>query len=238
MFNDSPNDFPKDINSVIREGYRVTPIEYLNQGWEIFKQNAGGFIGFLLLYVVISLILGGPATFASDPEEVSDAARAWSNVGSLVSSVISGPLYAGFFIVAFKVLKQQATTFGDFFKGFQNDKFFQFFLASLVVGLLVILGTILLILPGIYLIVAYTFTVPFMVDRKLGFWEAMETSRKVISKRWFSFFGFVLLLILVNFVGALLCGLGLLVTVPLTYCAIVAAYRHIVGLNPSSEMAV
>lgn len=234
MFNDSP----KDTNSLIRDGYAVTPIEYLSQGWEIFKQNAGGFIGFLLLCLVISLILGGPGNFASDPEEVSSAVRLWGNVGSLISSIISGPLYAGFIIVAVKILKQQTTTFSDFFRGFQNGKFLQFFLASLVVGLLVLLGVLLLILPGIYLAVAYTFTVPLMVDRKLGFWEAMETSRKVISKRWFSFFGFVLLLILVNFVGVLLCGLGLIVTMPLTYCAIVAAYRNIMGLNPSSEMAI
>ncbi|WP_179228615.1 hypothetical protein [Leptolyngbya ohadii] len=234
MFDDSP----KDINSVIREGYRVTPIEYLNQGWEIFKQNTGGFISFFLLCAVISLILGGPANFTSDPEEVSNFARTWSSVGSLINGVISGPLNAGIIFVAFKILKRQATTFSDFFKGFQNGKFLQFFLASLVVGLLVVLGLILLILPGIYLAIAYSFTVPFMVDRKLGFWEAMETSRKVISKRWFSFFGFLLLLALVNFVGALLCGLGLLVTIPLTSCAIVAAYRDIVGLNASSEMAI
>lgn len=234
MFNDSP----KDTASLIRDGYAVTPIEYLSQGWEIFKQNAGGFIGFLLLTAVISTLLRGPAQFTSDPDEVSNLAIAWNAIGSLIYAIISGPLSAGITIVALKILKQQATTFSDFFRGFQNGKFLQFFLVTIVGGLLILLGLILLILPGIYLAVAYSFAVPLMVDRRLGFWEALETSRKVITKRWFSFFGFLLLLGLVNFVGALLCFVGLLVTAPLTSCAIVAAYRNIMGLNPSSEMAV
>jgi len=81
--------------------------------------------------------------------------------------------------------------------------------------------------PGIYLGVAYSFTTALIVDRKFDFWEAMETSRKVISKRWFSFFGFVLVLVLINIVGALLLGVGLL-------CAIAAAYQDILGLSATS----
>lgn len=280
MFDDSPSNSPRDINSLIREGYAVTPIDYLSQGWEIFKQNAGGFIGFLLICLVINLILTGPAAFASDPEEVSTAAATWRSLGNSISSIISGPLLAGFLIVAFKILKRQTTTFGDFFKGFQNGRFVPIFLTSLVTGLLIalsffipllilvaiafaltrggltaafaagggsidptiafllFLGFLLGLIAAIYLAVAYTFALPLVVERRLGFWQAIETSRKVIAKRWFSFFGFMLLLFLVNLVGALLCGLGLLVTVPLSYCAIVAAYRHILGLNLSSEMAV
>ena len=95
---------------------------------------------------------------------------------------------------------------------------------------------LLLILPGIYLAVAYILTVPLIIERKLGFWDAMEASRKIVTKRWFSFFGFGLLLLLINIVGALLCGIGLLVTVPVTYAAIVSAYENIVGLNLSSEI--
>jgi len=88
--------------------------------------------------------------------------------------------------------------------------------------------------PGIYLGVAYSFTTALIVDRKFDFWEAMETSRKVISKRWFSFFGFVLVLVLINIVGALLLGVGLLFTIPLTMCAIAAAYQDILGLSATS----
>ncbi|MBD1849863.1 DUF975 family protein [Leptolyngbya sp. FACHB-711] len=277
MFDDSP----KNINSLIREGYTITPIAYLSEGWEIFKQNAGGFIGFLIVCFLINLVLTGPAAFVSDPDQVSGVAAAWRTIGSLISSIISAPLFAGFLFVAFKILKQQQTTFGDFFKGFQNGRFLPIFLTSLVSGLLILLslipffilfglgliallasnpafalstpipfslnptvavllliGSLLALLPGIYLSIAYNFAIPLVVERRLGFWEAIETSRKVITKQWFSFLGFASLLFLVNVAGVLLCGIGLLVTAPLTICATVAAYRHILGLNLSSEMAV
>jgi len=105
------------------------------------------------------------------------------------------------FVVAFKLLKQRSTTFSDFFLGFNN--FLQFFIANLLRGIPATLASILFMLPGIYLGVAYSFTTVLIVDRKFDFWEAMETGRKVITKRWFPFFGFVLVLALINIVGCL-----------------------------------
>lgn len=153
-------------------------------------------------------------------------------LGNIASIVLAGPLNAGLFIVAFKLLKQRPTTFGDFFLGFNN--FLQFFVANLLMSILVFAASLLLLLPGIYLGVAYSFTTALIVDRKFDFWEAMETSRKVITKRWFSFFGFVVVLVLINIVGVLLLGVGVLITFPLTACAIAAAYQDILGLSPTS----
>ncbi|WP_232319728.1 hypothetical protein [Prosthecochloris sp. HL-130-GSB] len=95
--------------------------------------------------------------------------------------------------------------------------------------LLVTIGVFLLVLPGIYLAVAYMFTVPLIVDYRMEFWQAMETSRKIITRNWFSLFGFVLLLAVINLGGALVFGIGLLVTIPLTAFAGVMAYCDIVG---------
>jgi hypothetical protein len=52
-----------------------------------------------------------------------------------------------------------------------------------------------------------------------------------VHPRWFSFFAFFLVFVLINLGGALLLGLGLLVTVPFTSCAWVAAYADIFGLQ-------
>ena len=48
-------------------------------------------------------------------------------------------------------------------------------------------------------------------------------------------FGFLFVLGLINVAGALVCGLGLLVTVPFTTCAIAAAYEHIFGLSNAED---
>jgi len=98
--------------------------------------------------------------------------------------------------------------------------------------ILVLLGLVLL-LPGLYFAISYTFAIPLVVEHKFEFWPAMETSRRLISRDWFSFFLFNLTIIFINVLGLCLCYVGLLVTVPLSTCIIVAAYRDIIGLNPS-----
>ncbi len=100
--------------------------------------------------------------------------------------------------------------------------------------ILVLLGVILL-LPGLYFGVAYSLAIPLVVEHKFDFWPALETSRRLISRDWFGFFMLNFTIVLINVLGLCLCCVGLLVTAPLSTCAIVAAYRDIIGLNPSDD---
>ena len=143
------------------------------------------------------------------------------------SLLVSGPLTAGFYIVANKISKGEPYEFGTFFKGF--DFFVPLLLYSLIAGIFIALGLVALIVPGIYLAVAYTFVPLFIVFGKMEFWDGMELSRKFVTKNWWNIFGFVLLLFLINLAGTLAFFVGLLFTIPLTYCAIYAAFEDIVG---------
>jgi uncharacterized membrane protein len=135
----------------------------------------------------------------------------------------------GNFIVSAKLLQGQTPDFRDFFAGFQF--FLPLLLLSLVAGLFIGIGTILLLVPGVYLAVAYMFASNLVVDRRLDFWPAMELSRRTINPRWFGYFAFMLLVALLNLAGALLLGLGLLVTIPLSFCTVTAAYADLFGFQ-------
>jgi len=65
------------------------------------------------------------------------------------------------------------------------------------------------------------------VDKQLDFWSAMELSRKVVTKHWFKFLGFGLVLWLLLFAGAVALGFGLLVMTPLVLAALMHAYEDI-----------
>ena len=52
--------------------------------------------------------------------------------------------------------------------------FLQLMLVSVVAGLLIALGLALCVIPGIYLSVAWSFAVPLVIDKQLGFWEALS----------------------------------------------------------------
>lgn len=116
-----------------------------------------------------------------------------------------------------------------FFSGFHY--FVPLILIAIVGGILTSFGYVLLLIPGIYLSVAYMFGGMLVLDRKLEFWQALETSRKIITKEWFSMFGFLILLVLLNFVGVLALGVGVIVTSLITGCALTAAYHDIIGIE-------
>jgi len=185
---------------------------YLKTGWGLFMQYPGGFAGFCLLTLVIQAAL-----------------KAIPFVGPVAVLAVTSPLFMGNFIVCAKLLQGQAPEFRDFFAGFQY--FLPLLLLSLVAGLFIGIGTILLIIPGVYLAVAYMFASYLVVDRRLDFWPAMELSRLTVTPQWFGYFAFMLLVVLLNLAGAIALVVGLLVTIPLSFCALTAAYADLFGFQ-------
>jgi len=203
---------PAPFGKLIEDGYEVNMSDYLREGWEIFRSRAGELIAYT---VIIALVTG--------------ALSRMDAIGSLVSTLVSGPLYAGYFVYLFMMFEGRDVRFGDFFKGF--NYFLPLLLASFVAGFLVLVGMLLLVLPGIYLAVGYFFATMLIVDYRMDFWQAMETSRKIVTKNWFQIFVFTLVLFALNLLGGLALLVGLFVTVPLSFCAAAVAYRDIVGLQ-------
>ncbi len=186
--------------------------EYLKTGWELFKRYPGWFAGFFLIYVVIQAM-----------------ARFIPFVGPIASFAVGPALLMGNFIVSAKLIQGHTPQFSDFFLGFRF--FIPLLLTALVGGALTGIGLILLVIPGVYLLVGYLFASALVVDRRLDFWAALELSRKTVQPIWFSLFAFVLLLTLINIAGLICLGLGLLVSVPVTVCAVTAAYADLFGLQ-------
>jgi hypothetical protein len=185
---------------------------YLKIGWQVFKQYPGGFMGFALVNAGIHLVL-----------------HLIPLLGTLASFALSPALMMGNFIVSAKLLQGKVPAFRDFFAGFYF--FGPLLLLSMASGALIGIGFILLIIPGIYLAVGYLFASALVVDRRLDFWPAMELSRRTLNPLWFGFFAFLLLLCLLNMAGALLLGLGLLISVPWSFSALTAAYADLFGFQ-------
>jgi hypothetical protein len=203
------------LEETIPPEYHIRPGYYLRAGWELFKRNALGFIGFSVVALLVLLALNSK-----------------TGLGQVLGYIVGPPLWAGFLIVAIKLLLNQSTEVNDFTMGFKFV--LPLLLYSVVSSIFISIGFMLLIIPGLYLLVGYLFTTWIIVDRKLDFWPAMELSRKTVHKHWFDVFGFFLLLCLINFGGLLLLGFGLLVTVPWTLCTLTVAYNDIFGIQSSS----
>ena len=98
----------------------------------------------------------------------------------------------------------------------------------------VALPIIIILLLGAMLVIHTLYLFPFLliVDRKLPFWQALETSRKRVQQNFGGFLFFSLALGGLNLLGLLACLVGVLVTAPVTYCAIAAAYRELWPEDP------
>jgi len=205
---------PAHFENLIENGYQVNASDYVQKGWEMFKGHVGEFVGFTLLVFAISLASIKLETF-----------------GSLIFSALAAPLYAGYSIAAFRILTGKSLQFSDFFRGF--NYFLPLFLAGLASGIIVSIGFMLLIIPGIYLAIGYMLATFLIIDYRMEFWQAMETSRKIVTKNWFAFFVLAIVLALINLLGTLALGVGLLISAPVSACAAAIAYKEIVGLNSS-----
>jgi hypothetical protein len=106
------------------------------------------------------------------------------------------------------------------------DEMMPVFISAYVTPLpLLLIGMV----PMMYLAVNWQFATPLIIDQKMGFWSAFVLSWKMVHKHWFQIFGLVILVSLLNVVGACMCCIGLLVTVPLGMLAICYAYEDIFG---------
>lgn len=71
-------------------------------------------------------------------------------------------------------------------------KYGALFIASLLSGLGVLLGAVLLVLPGIFLLARWLIASPFIVERGMGASEALKASWEATAKAWPGLFALIL----------------------------------------------
>lgn len=143
----------------------------LGRGWRLCVENVGLFLGATFLLLLIWLAL------AFVPF-----------IGGIANLILYGAMYGGFYRIFLKRLRGQPAGVADLFSGFSSG-FVQFMLVGILTQVLAAIGLLFCLVPGIYLMVAWQFSVALVADRNMEFWPAMELSRKVITRYWFQVFG-------------------------------------------------
>ncbi len=147
---------------------------------------------------------------------------------SIAGIIVGYPLIGGLWLYFLNRIRRHPASIETTFSGFKVA-FLQLVLVGLVTVVLTVLGFVCLVLPGIYLSVAWTFAVALVADKQLDFWPAMSLSRRVISRHWWKFFWFLIVLALIHLVGFMLFVVGIFVAIPLSLAALAYAYEDIFG---------
>ena len=103
-----------------------------------------------------------------------------------------------------------------------------------LMAVLIVAGFFLLVLPGIYLSIAYSFSPYLIVEKNMGVWEALETSRKAITEYWWRYFGLMLVALLLIIIGSIPLLIGLLWVLPIVAIATGEVFAKTFG-SPETE---
>jgi uncharacterized membrane protein len=192
-------------------------------GWETFKSRPWIFVGTtallaLLLGIAGSISSGLDATFSGSVDEPSIPGTIFSWATSTLISMGA---------TAFYLAAHDNPQTASVSMLWHPQKFWSFLGASLLVSIVVVLGMILLIVPGIIFALMFMFATMIVIDRGLGPIESMKESKRITTGYKWKLFALGLVLTLLNVVGLLALIVGLLVTVPVTILAFTRAYREL-----------
>lgn len=234
-------------DQILQRDYTVVFSDWLTQGWEFFKANMGFALG--ACWIVFGLSLGA---------SLIGMIPCFGAVVQLAFNLVVQPvLIGGVWYVLLQRRRSQSATVGGVFDGFKLF-FAQSILVNLIMGLIILatvipgaivagiggvalksqgvigglllaVGVLLALVPVFYLSVCYAFAMPLVVDRRMQFWPALETSRRVVARHWFAIFAYSFVVGLLSLLGLLACIVGVIFTLPMCFCMFVVAYDNIFG---------
>jgi tRNA A-37 threonylcarbamoyl transferase component Bud32 len=214
--------------TLLARDYQLEVWHCVQRGWALVKSDFWPLVGMTALILVLAEVAS--ATLS----QLGSAAKGTSPGFFIVQMLLTGPLVAGLYLYFLKKIRREPATVDTAFAGFRK-RFLHLFLANFVMTSLIMLGFLCLILPGIYLLIAWMFALTLVIDKEMDFWPAMELSRKMVNKHWWK----ALLLVLV--MGALLLGgficclIGIFIAAPVAFAASMYAYEDIFGVLPPPD---
>ncbi|MCB1290459.1 hypothetical protein [Mycolicibacterium sp.] len=220
--------------------------EALSWSWNKFTKNpvplivatlVFGFIGFALnLLERVAMDAVSPETFTSydygdtlietTTSTLTGGGIAVLILGAIIQIAVKGAIASAGYGGLLDIANGQSVSIGSFFR---PRNIAAVVVAVLIVDILTAVGLVLCIIPGLAVMLFAWFTTVAIVDRNLSPIDGIRASIDIVKAN----FGQVLLasltFIALIIVGALLCGVGLLVAVPVAYLFLVYTYRVLSG---------
>ncbi len=176
---------------------------------EVLSGRWGLAVGVFLVYMIIIAGLNG-----------SDKS------GSFLWFILAGPFSLGAAMFSLALARRDEASIGQLFKGFQY--FGTAFLANIVLTVIIVIGFILLIVPGVILALSYSLTFFILADHpETRPMNALRSSRVMMNGYkmklfylWLRFFGLAVLCVLTA-------GIGFLWLVPFVHICMARFYEEV-----------
>ena len=197
--------------------------EILNTSWQSLKSQLWILIGLLIGYTIISFTLNMLLS-AGIPI-----------IAPLLSLVIGLIFSLGYLKNLFQTLDTIEPQFSAY--GQQARKILTYFAANILVSIVICIGFLLLIIPGIYLMLRLQFYLAFIVEEDAGIIDSLQRSWNITKGQELSLFFLFLTMIGLLILGAILLGIGIFVATPLVYMMYCVTFRKLNTSFPIIEEA-
>ena len=219
----------------------IVPTECVKRGFDLTKRHFPtillvGVVYFAILFGLsalseaVGVMVGGEGNVRFE-EGVVIQSQTPSSPGGLaaylvvqiVFQVVSIFLGLGLTRVGLNFVSGAPVTVGQLFG--EGNKLLRAIGGSILFSLMVMVGLLLLIVPGIYLALRYGHYMTALVDKNMPLMEAFRYSSSLTTNNRMNLFVLAILGILITLAGLLACGVGLIFAGPVAWLSWIAAYR-------------
>jgi uncharacterized membrane protein len=189
----------------------------ISYGWAKFQQNVGPLLIVVLVPIAAQIVL------ALIGQALVDSRPVWL-LFQILAIAVNAVAGLGIYRVALMITAGEPA---DVAKAFRYDRMGAWIVFSFVFGVLVAVGLVLCVVPGLLFLAYFGLAPFFFLDKGLSLGDALRASREAVLGNALAFQ--ILIYIVVGVLGVVACIVGLFVTVPVAYIAVACLYRYATG---------
>ena len=193
--------------------------------WRKFTENLGPII-LITLAVFVGIAIFEVLSFVVQRGSSGFGGIFLSLVFSGLAAIVGFVLEYGVVRASLAVVDGRPVSFAE---AWNMDRFGPFLIAAILRGLIVFVGILLCVIPGIIASFLLWFTPYFVIDKQLSPTESLSASYNLVKSHAGLLVLFAIVATVVYFAGAIVCLVGLLVSIPVVLIATAFMYKRTAG---------
>ena len=198
-----------------------TKREAIDFGFEVAKKNVIFFLSIFAILIIGNILINIIQNFVTQQNQLM-----FSFIVTVLKTIFGLVTGMGLIKISLEFIDRKKPQVSDLF---YTKSIVNYFLVSLINGIIVVLGFILLIVPGIILSIKLQYSTYLVVDKNMGVIESIKKSWEMTKGVKMNLFLLDLLFIGINILGVLALLVGLIITVPLSMVASAFVYRKLLA---------
>lgn len=199
--------------------------EFMAEAWLLVKKYFWVLVGVVALQFILINLPSIVEEAVKNAYKLRESNLFVALSATLITIIISSIVQPGLIGISLKTADGGTPRFADLFS--QARIALKYFCGALLYNVIVFVGLLLLVIPGVIWFLKFSFWQYALVDKNAGILESFHASSRMTAGYKKSLFVLYVYLGALNTLGIIALGVGLLATVPLTILVLARVYRKL-----------